>query len=882
MTPSPQREPQTLHQQIQSKVEQRREEISRFVTGALSGEERQRFVDEMKSDRALRLAVMEVRRSVPENLIPLSGNAVQLIEEMIQGIRQGNMLFPGNPFIAGLENRPDIGPSREENYRKTEAAAEKLLELQEVEDLALENRIRVFNNIASGREAQRRFPGYSNIGNIEGMFASSAADPADYSRPAGAMLPAEFKCAPTDLSKSSLTGPSLAHAKAIAQFDSLCGDRENNWRYQLFGRIEFNSISRRDELINSLETDVDFLAAVNRSITEPIKGTPEPAIQILRKLVAINLLCCAAENTNDERFLTAPFCALESLTTSARTGTFLENEKRLLDGCVSQLTLAAQTNAQVWNALSPILARELSAAYQDSLPTDSKKRFPPTLYLRALEHLGDKMSQDEQLFNTVTLFLEPPEKLLKGGSYDLKESLVDAALRAIARAKKPEAIEILLQGLVHPDLMYSTECARLLVKTDMDLTDFNIQKAFAMMEVDSGAVEKRFEYYRDTEIKQKALAEMKVINERLRTIATFEELAVVALDSLVKLRHQIGFSNIEWNLELINKFNPSRMEEELGKFLECSQVLSDDLSAIAHFCSHHKTKKISGQLVDAYLKAKGDLFLRGESYVEFLKEFGVSNTELDERFRNLMDTLSVGDFGRLNLISKAYTIGVLNTTLKACELTLQSDDGVSREHAMRTLREISNESEISISEDIVRRIIFLAERNESIKWALGRISERKEAVQTLVDLARGPNKEVVFNTIEEELTASEEGSSRLGSNHLKEMVPMLRALSSLRDLTDYEVNEALGTEISPEKAFDQFIRAFADRPEELKHVLNSFKYRPSDRIGPSEKLARDAVVEALGEETSSQVFQYLSSQSPLSEQTIQAVTEAINLMKQTE
>jgi hypothetical protein len=93
---------------------------------------------------------------------PVSSAALALLAKMGLDIRQGNMYFPGNSYIRGLENRPDIGPTRDCFYENARKSGLALLELGEIEDLATYNIYVANQNQKNARIAARKF-GPSNF-----------------------------------------------------------------------------------------------------------------------------------------------------------------------------------------------------------------------------------------------------------------------------------------------------------------------------------------------------------------------------------------------------------------------------------------------------------------------------------------------------------------------------------------------------------------------------------------------------------------------------------------------------------------------------------------------------------------------------------------------
>jgi len=133
-------------QEIERLLLEREAEIDSFVLGKMSEDERNKFVQELRNNRNLRFAVWQYRSNLPEEKVVISAEALSLIRKAYEAFWGGNQYFPGSSRISGIETRPYIAPDRRKSYGKAVDYYNHLIELGELEDVAIDNIYRIGRN----------------------------------------------------------------------------------------------------------------------------------------------------------------------------------------------------------------------------------------------------------------------------------------------------------------------------------------------------------------------------------------------------------------------------------------------------------------------------------------------------------------------------------------------------------------------------------------------------------------------------------------------------------------------------------------------------------------------------------------------------------------
>lgn len=107
-----------------------------FLAKSLLPEAKESFVDNMRTDHALRLSVIERRRALMEHQGLKYPDEVELSLSHFRGFLKN---CPGSSYVAGIEFRKGMADERQQRVKQTGELLGQLFRTGSFEDLALEN-----------------------------------------------------------------------------------------------------------------------------------------------------------------------------------------------------------------------------------------------------------------------------------------------------------------------------------------------------------------------------------------------------------------------------------------------------------------------------------------------------------------------------------------------------------------------------------------------------------------------------------------------------------------------------------------------------------------------------------------------------------------------
>ncbi len=141
----------SLHESksISERVQYTDADVEDFITGKLTGDSRQEFVEELKKNSTLRKNCIHRRERLSELEITISAEAARAFNSGLSALYSGNRNFPGHQYndYGARANESVFIEDRERFYASARNSFEKLLELHELEDLALANLAIVEENV---------------------------------------------------------------------------------------------------------------------------------------------------------------------------------------------------------------------------------------------------------------------------------------------------------------------------------------------------------------------------------------------------------------------------------------------------------------------------------------------------------------------------------------------------------------------------------------------------------------------------------------------------------------------------------------------------------------------------------------------------------------
>jgi hypothetical protein len=380
-------------------------QIESYLRNEMTADQRREFVERLRSDPKLRLATIQQRAYLEADEIPTSAKASDLFNKAFHQFIEGNMVFPGDPYISGMENRPDIGPERRRKYQKAIQYLEQLIILGEMEDLAFENISRLNHNLISGEAAAKRYPGYSELGSVEGMLSAVMGGAGDRESVEGRMQPVS---APRSIVQAhvsvadrlaSSTGSQSARKIVLNLWEIVPED----WYYAPHKMKE--PLLQEERLLTRIQEDPGFLQELNRFVQEEVR-TADASKETRARFAAARLLVAHYRKTGDMAVLSPVIGRLQSLLRLNRDRSLVETSDRLLKGLFVLLVIQSDQDDAVWNMVRPILFKEWDAKIYGIQNKDRRKgRFMRDLYedyfLKEIDVMERRLKTDDVLIKKI-------------------------------------------------------------------------------------------------------------------------------------------------------------------------------------------------------------------------------------------------------------------------------------------------------------------------------------------------------------------------------------------------------------------------------------------------------------------------------------------------
>jgi len=380
------------------------QQIDAYLRGTLPTELRPAFLSKLKQDQVFRLNVILARQGIEATAMPISEQAAILVSKAVAALSSGNSLFPGNPYIAGIENRPDIRGSREQSYLRTIELCNQLLDLGELEDLALENRYRAECNIPAGVKAQSYYGPSSRESSFFGAMAAvdglkTKKDQAPHWYDPVNLLAKEVQ--PTNLATAMGSGKwAKVEIKSVLQslpeqFPDLAR-RGYIWESSIVEDLPSPEV--QSNLMKMMKSAPEVVEQFKTYLDSPITGA-KPQREVAGRAVAAKLLIAHHLAEGDPEALTAVVDLTQNLLSRNSDQTITEHTATLLQTLLELTAHAANRHESVWDTLKPVL---IDALENRNYGFDPKLRhFGEFGFIETLRHLEQRVGTDEDLHREV-------------------------------------------------------------------------------------------------------------------------------------------------------------------------------------------------------------------------------------------------------------------------------------------------------------------------------------------------------------------------------------------------------------------------------------------------------------------------------------------------
>jgi|GEM_PF-2201641 len=330
--------------------------IEKFLKAEMSSEERLAFVIRLQSDDALREATINWRARLDVEEMPASEKASDLFRSASHAFIGGNHIFPGDPYISGMENRRDIGPQRHQHYTYALENCHQLLAMHEMEDLAIENIRRLEHNLKSGDEAAKMYGPSSDGSAVRGMLVTVARRSLGASlttRLAPAYAPPRNRSAEPSL-QELLTLPVNDRQRRKLLF-RLWEAVPDDW-YYMPEKMTL-PLQEEERLIQQLDRDPELIPALMDFARTNVQYS-DPTHETHAKFAAIRLLMGRYQQTRDSQYLDPIMTRLLNLLVENRQEALTEYGKDMLRGLYTYLLLLSDTDDTLWQKMRSIVFKE--------------------------------------------------------------------------------------------------------------------------------------------------------------------------------------------------------------------------------------------------------------------------------------------------------------------------------------------------------------------------------------------------------------------------------------------------------------------------------------------------------------------------------------------
>jgi hypothetical protein len=297
------------------------QDVANFITGNLTGDSRQKFVEELKTNSTLRKNCIYRREQLSELEITISAEAARAFNSGLSYLNSGNRNFPGHQYndYGVRANESVFIEDRERFYASARNSFEKLLELHELEDLALANLAIIEENVKNAPIAAQFYPSgrHNHFDRMVQQVQKGEISPTQ----------AVFGKPSTPTNKKGQRPPSWvdgiplkmqADDRPIENLLELDFNNPNNTR-QLIRRLnEFipqgersslisfdplKPIEHQERLISLMKDDDDFVASLIDFIEQPLPGGNDQQLSKLNesRIVAYRLLIIHYLESNEEK-----------------------------------------------------------------------------------------------------------------------------------------------------------------------------------------------------------------------------------------------------------------------------------------------------------------------------------------------------------------------------------------------------------------------------------------------------------------------------------------------------------------------------------------------------------------------------------------------------
>lgn len=405
--------------------------IHQFITAKLKGHERTAFVERLKGDRTLRLAVIQAREASEPDQVTVSERAVTQLDMILGRIWEGNRLFPGDPYVAGIENRFNLVQRREGYFGEAIELAEELIKFGELEDLALENSYIAQQNLATARAKASKYGHSTPLSEINGVLAAFSRthkpnlkdrlEPVYLRLRKAAALPVE-RLVGLDYSDPNNIGIFLASLRTLHPDNVYFVPR----RYA----DEFAQKFQAEDLYQTVAKNEKLREALARFVKQPLSGS-NIKDQVHGRVVAAHLLLEYFAVTREMESLTP---VMDAFTALFRTTEKTEYSANYETGLLCFLVSHSRAFDEVWQGIKgPLLEAIAQGRYG---PTTSFRKYG---YIEVLALLQGRIAQDLEL-----------KKAVKKLAVSRKPALRAKSSAAVRHLGVEEAVPLYLTHLLTP------------------------------------------------------------------------------------------------------------------------------------------------------------------------------------------------------------------------------------------------------------------------------------------------------------------------------------------------------------------------------------------------------------------------------------------------
>lgn len=601
---------------------QRAQEIESFVCAQTSADQRAKFVAELKLDAALRLATSDVRAQVPSNLIHVSENASKLFRDGNSFFRSGNMFFPGDPYIAGIENRPDIRGQRNDAYNEAILHFESLIAAGELEDLAIENIDRVNSNIIAGNQAHSKFGASSDLSSIAGMlYATTVRGQPDVLH---RLNPQELQVGSPDFSSVNHESPIADRAEALVYNLHNCIDRSDEYTDAKTAAILPEEFASLNELISTQPAAREvFLKFFEAPFSWPNSRNERDA-----KLVAYRVLSDYASTHNDAEVCDRMTQKMDQLIDQLTQEEMHDTVKYYIRDVLDLFAAKANQSDMFWEKLKPLLAHRLeNDIFGQKL--DSKTSVSNGDLLDSLDAAPLRVSGDPEVKTWILRaanFRAPADQT--ESNYRIS-SAVESIHRAAIWISRHLSVQIYaplcFEAIFRKGLGNAADLARaVLAKTPLEnLQEVRLDgRAFRRAALTTFRPSKFTREYYPQEYESQAkdiLRDLKLLKEDMSVFDLLSASMVLRADG--RLKAAGSYVSRDNELALFKKLGEERLQQEVIGLFDREDVGQSDISSLLESAKKESWKWLAPSI--ARYQAEGKLRWNEErEALDFLRAFG--------------------------------------------------------------------------------------------------------------------------------------------------------------------------------------------------------------------------------------------------------------------